>query len=140
MNEDYIKRIESENKFLNQSLRASFWFQGIDKIKEPHLNYIESKGSKGIIIEAGWFWFTPQGPKEVAAIESSMEIDSIKKPLMCSIYFISPANEEIKDKWILYDGGAYKHPLDTYKNYWFAGPLIPPYRDLTDERILHQKT
>jgi hypothetical protein len=122
--EEYIKKIEKENEYLNKLLRASYWFRGVDKIKEPHLNYIKDHPKCNIIV--GWFWFADQGPNVVREIENSLEFDSIKKPLLGSVTY------DDKNNWRFFDGGKLGHPLDTFRSYWFAGPLIAPYRDLLE--------
>lgn len=109
-NLNYIKKLEQENKYLYELLRVSHWFQGTEKIKETWREYLINHPQS--LIDAGWFWF--------------MESESAKKPLMCSITFTHEKG------WFLYDGGHYKHPLDTFRNYWFAGPLIAPYRNVLE--------
>ena len=126
----YVEKLEGENKYLNQLLRVSFWFQGIEKIKEPWKEHIINHPYS--LVDVGWFWFTDQGPHIVAAIENAMEPGTARKPLMCSITYVNHSDGKSDCGWFLNDGGHYKHPLETFKNYWFAGPLIPPYMDLTN--------
>jgi hypothetical protein len=127
-NSEYIKKLERENEYLNKILRCSLWFRGIENIKKPWEEHL--KNHPHSLIDVGWFWFTEHGPEIVECIENAMEPGSVKRPLMCSIQYINHSDGKGDSGWFLYDGGTYKHPLETFKNYWFAGPLIAPYRDL----------